>query len=248
MSVQRLTYSGGIEASRQHAAVPGVKLFFIRHGETDWQALEARGVRGWARSFAPLTPRGRLQIDVIASDYRLQEADGILSSSYARALESAARLSRALNKPLHVEYDLHEWLPQKDPLGEMDDDIIRHANQQLSYYTGFVPFADRRVHKDSVGAPAVERRVPLSERHPPPPEARSWESVEEVRERVLGVIRRYSHLETLIVVSHAVVITSMLGVQRSVEHAEIVPLELSECTLGFAADLAAEAARKGACL
>ncbi len=203
-----------------------MRLFFIRHGETDWQTLEAKGVRGWARSFAPLTPKGRLQIDVIASDYRLHEAEGILSSSYARALESAARLSRVLDKPLHVEYDLHEWLPQKDPLGEMDDDIIRHANQQLSYYTGFVPFADRRVRLDQKRAPKVDRRVPVAERRPPPPEVRSWESVEEVRGRVLGVLRRYSHLKTLIVVSHAVVITSMLGVQRPVEHAEIVPLEL----------------------
>ena len=117
-----------------------MNLFFIRHGETDWDALESRGVRGWARSFAPLTPKGRVQIDVIAGDYRLEAAQAILSSSYARALESAARLSRVLDKPLHVEYDLHEWLPQKDSLGEMDDNLIRHANQQLSYYTGFVPF------------------------------------------------------------------------------------------------------------
>ncbi len=201
-----------------------MKLFFIRHGETDWQALESRGVRGWARSFAPLTPRGRLQIDVIASDYRLEEAEGILTSSYARALESAARLSRALNKPLHVEYDLHEWLPQKDSLGEMDDDIIRDANRQLNYYTGFVPFAERRVR--SAPAPAVARRVPVDRRQPPPPEARTWESVEEVRERVLNVLRRYDHLGSLIVVSHAVVISSMLGVQRPIEHAEIVPLEI----------------------
>lgn len=201
-----------------------MKLFFVRHGETDWQALEARGVRGWARSFAPLTPKGRLQIDVIASDYRLAETDAILTSSYARALESAARLSRALNKPLHVEYDLHEWLPQKDSLGEMDDSTLRDANQQLSYYTGFIPFADRRVR--TAPAPTVERRVPVDQRQPPPPEARSWESVDEVRGRVLGVLRRYAHLDSLIVVSHAVVISSMLGVQRAVEHAEIVPLEI----------------------
>ena len=200
-----------------------MKLFFIRHGETDWQALEARGVRGWARSFAPLTPKGRLQIDVIASDYRLAEADGILSSSYARALESAARLSRALDKPLHVEYDLHEWLPQKDSLGEMDDDTLRDANRQLSYYTGFTPRTERRARSTT---PPQERRVPLDQRRPPPPEARTWESVEEVRERVLNVLRQYEQLETLIVVSHAVVISSMLGVQRAVEHAEIVPLEI----------------------
>ena len=201
-----------------------MKLFFIRHGETDWQALEARGVRGWARSFAPLTPKGRLQIDVIASDYRLAEAEGILSSSYARALESAARLSRALDKPLHVEYDLHEWLPQKDSLGEMDDDTLRDANRQLSYYTGFAPRTERRAR--SLPPPQAERRIPVDQRQPPPPDARTWESVEEVRERVLSVLRRYRQLETLIVVSHAVVISSMLGVQRAVEHAEIVPLEV----------------------
>ena len=201
-----------------------MKLFFIRHGETDWQALEARGVRGWARSFAPLTPKGRLQIDVIASDYRLAEADAILSSSYARALESAARLSRALNKPLHVEYDLHEWLPQKDSLGEMDDNTLRDANRQLSYYTGFAPRTERRAK--SLPPPQVERRVPVGQRRPPPPEARTWESVDEVRGRVLSVLRRYAHLDTLIVVSHAVVISSVLGVQRAVEHAEIVPLEI----------------------
>lgn len=183
-------------------------------------------MRGWARSFAPLTPKGRLQIDVIASDYRLAEAEAILTSSYARALESAARLSRALNKPLHVEYDLHEWLPQKDSLAEMDDSTLRDANQQLSYYTGFIPFADRRARTGSAPAPTVERRVPVDQRQPPPPEARSWESVDEVRERVLGVLRRYAHLDSLIVVSHAVVISSMLGVQRAVEHAEIVPLEI----------------------
>ena len=72
-----------------------MRLFFIRHGEADYGTLEARGVCGWARSFAPLSPRGRLQIDVIANDYRLEGADAVLSSSYARALESAARLSRA---------------------------------------------------------------------------------------------------------------------------------------------------------
>lgn len=203
-----------------------MKLFFIRHGEADYGVLESRGVRGWARSFAPLTAAGRLQIEVIANDYRLEEAEAILSSSYARALESAARLSRALDKPLHVEYDLHEWLPQKDSLGEVDDDSIRDANQQLSYYSGFVPFAERRVQRDSRRTPKLERRVPLAARQPPPPEARSWESLEEVRGRVLNVLSRYDHLSSLIVVSHAVVISSMLGTPRPIEHAEIVPLEL----------------------
>ena len=204
-----------------------MKLFFIRHGETDWHALEARGVRGWARSFAPLTQLGRMQISVIANDYRLEEAEGILCSSYARALESAGILSRSLNQPFYVEYDLHEWLPQKDPLGDVDEQIQQEANKQLSYYTGFIPFADRRMNRGADdNAPQIDRRTPVREREVPPPDARSWESVEEVRERILGVLSRYQHMETLIVVSHAVVITSMLGQQRQIEHAEIVPMHV----------------------
>lgn len=203
-----------------------MKIFFVRHGDTDWKMIEARGVRGWARSFAPLTALGRVQIDAIASDYRLQEAEAILCSSYARALESAARLSRVLNKPLYVEYDLHEWLPQKDPLGDMNEQLVSRANRELSYYTGFIPFTDRRVCDDPKRKPKVERRVPLSERHVPPPEARTWESLEEVQRRVLGVLGRYRELSSVAVVTHAVVITSLIGIKRPIDYAEIVPFEL----------------------
>lgn len=108
-----------------------MQVYFVRHGETDYEVVASRGVRGWATSFAPLSHMGRLQIDAIARDYRLQEAEAILCSSYARALESGALLSRALNKPLFVEYDLHEWLPQKDPLGDIDADLLRRARVGL---------------------------------------------------------------------------------------------------------------------
>lgn len=177
-----------------------MKLFFIRHGETDWGLVESRGVRGWATSFAPLTSLGRLQIDTIARDFRLEAAEAILCSSYARALESAALLSRALNKPLYVEYDLHEWLPQKDPLAEFDLTLLNEANRTL--------------HQEERG------RCREGEGEAP------WESLHEVRERVIGVLRRYGHLDSVIVVTHAVVIGSLVGVERVIEHAEIVPFEL----------------------
>lgn len=175
-----------------------MNLFFVRHGDTDYGQVEARGVRGWATSFAPLTPLGRLQIDTIARDFRLQEAQGIVCSSYARALESAARLSRVLNKPLYVEYDLHEWLPQKDSLADLDPRLLHKANEQL-----------RRQMRGS----AEPGDVP-------------WESLDEVRQRVVSVLRRYRHMNSLVVVTHAVVISALVGMERMVEHAEIVPVEL----------------------
>ncbi|MDQ3458453.1 MAG: phosphoglycerate mutase family protein [Deinococcota bacterium] len=172
-------------------------LYFVRHGETDWQQLEERGVRGWARSFAPLTGMGRLQMEAIARDARLQGADAILTSSYARALESAARLNQLLNKPLYVEYDLHEWLPQKDPLADLDEASAMLAGEELR-----------------------------SARHAPPPEERSWESLEEVRRRALQVFGRYAQFPSLIVMSHAVLIASVTGLRRPIAHAEIVPYKL----------------------
>lgn len=180
-----------------------MKLYFVRHGETDWNQVESRGVRGWATSFAPLSDLGRLQIDSIASDYRLQEAAAILCSSYARALESAARLSRVLNKALYVEYDLHEWLPQKDPLADIDAPLLSRANSEL-----------RTEMRSGAGQSAL------------PDGDAPWESLQEVRERVLNVLRRYAHLDSVIVVSHAVVISAMVGLERQVEYAEIVEYEV----------------------
>ncbi len=175
-----------------------MKLYLIRHGETDWQTVSRRGVRGMAASLAPLTLLGRLQMDAIAADYRLEEAEAILSSSYARALESAALLSRKLNKPLYVEYDLHEWLPHKDSLADISETLLEEASEGL-------------------------REEMASQT---PPQAAPWESLAEVRTRVVGVLQRYRRFGVVAVVSHAVVISSLLGLQRSVDHAEIVEIDL----------------------
>jgi broad specificity phosphatase PhoE len=151
-----------------------------------------------AASLAPLTQLGRLQIDTIANDFRLEATEAILCSSYARALESAALLSRKLNKPLYVEYDLHEWLAHKDPLAEIDKELLERARAGLEQeLTGHIS----------------DTTVP-------------WETLSEVRARVIGVLKRYAHYSSLLVVSHAVVMTSLLGEQRAVEHAEIIALEL----------------------
>ena len=171
-----------------------MNVLFIRHGDTDYSVVESRGVRGWATSFAPLSRIGRLQIDTIARDFRLQEAEAILCSSYARALESAALLSRALNKPFYVEYDLHEWLPHKDSLADVDAALLRRASASLA--------AASLGHDDQ-----------------------PWETLDEVRARVHGVLRKYLHLHTVVVVTHAVVIGSVVGAQRLIDHAEIVPYE-----------------------
>lgn len=169
-----------------------VKLYFVRHGEPDYHGLTARAHVPHP-DVVPLTPVGRLQIDTIARDYRLQEAEAVLSSSYARALESAALLSASLNKPFYVEYDLHEWRPNKGA-APADPEAVERAADAL------------RRGEDAAPGP--------------------WETLADVRERVFGVLNRYRRFERLVVVTHAVVIASVVGMPRAVEHAEIVPMEL----------------------
>src|SRR5690625_7534988 len=129
-------------------------------------------------------------MDAIASDYRLQEASGILCSSYARALESAARLSRGLNKPLYVEYDLHEWLPQKDPRGTFDSQLLSRANEEL---------------RREMLAGAEDDQVP-------------WERRSEVRDSDLGGFRRYAHRDGLLAVTRAWEIPALPGRPRQIDH------------------------------
>ncbi len=170
-----------------------MKLHLIRHGHTNWDIIDEKGVKGMAASAAPLTQLGRLQIETIANDYRLADAEIILSSSYARALESAAILSRVLNKPLHVEYDLHEWLPQTDSLQVADEELILEASKEFVKETSEV--------------------VP-------------WEKFSEVKSRVLSVLKRYNEYNNIVVVTHAVVISSLLGITQSVDNAEIVSIDI----------------------
>ncbi len=170
-----------------------MRLYFVRHGEPDYGSLGSPRLGPSAHDLAPLTPIGRLQIDTIARDYRLQDVDAVLSSSYARSLESAALLARALGKPFFVEVDLHEWRAHPDPSRELDPELLRRAAERLG-------------RGDAPGDGP-------------------WETLDEVRGRVVRVLRRYRRFDRLAVVSHAVVIAAMLGVERQVEHAEIVPYD-----------------------
>jgi hypothetical protein len=64
------------------------------------------------RDWVPLTERGMTQARAVAEE--LQDVDSahyILSSPMTRALQTAAIIAGFINRPLYVEFDLHEWLP-----------------------------------------------------------------------------------------------------------------------------------------
>jgi len=169
-----------------------MKLYLIRHGEPDWELGERLGLPGPRRDLVPLTPDGIAQIQSAARDPRLLRADLIVASPYPRTLQSAHVISRSLDLPVAVEWDLHDWVPDKS---------FRREDAWVDPVTTWGEI------------------VEMGGRYPPA-EERIWESPEEIRRRALSVLSRYCRHDPLIVVTHAGVIYALSGV--SAHHADIV--------------------------
>lgn len=82
-----------------------MEVILIRHGEPRYDEVDGH-TRG---DFGRLTRRGAKQARERANDPRLKDATLIVSSSYTRALHTAAIISRITGIPLEVEHDLREW-------------------------------------------------------------------------------------------------------------------------------------------
>ncbi|HEY4691064.1 MAG TPA: histidine phosphatase family protein [Anaerolineae bacterium] len=173
----------------------------VRHGETNWPTMRLRGIKGRAKNFVELTANGVTQIEALAGDPRLRSAEAILSSPYTRALQSAAILGRCLNLPLHVEYDLHEWVFDRNAGVEFLAEEVER--RRLLYYA--------------------------SDRFHPAAEERAWESGFEVRSRAALALQKYEHHAHVIVVCHMGVIFALTG-QMQVEPGEIVEYNVKRDT------------------
>lgn len=79
----------------------------------------------------PLSAVGISQIKKTAKDIPLHDADIILSSSYTRALQTAAILSKEL-QDIIVETDLHEWMANKNYIYETDDRAKLHYKEYVN--------------------------------------------------------------------------------------------------------------------
>ena len=79
------------------------RLFLIRHGETEGNAL-----RIVQRPDIPLSPRGVMQAERLAHRLAAQGIVRIVSSDYARAATTAEHLRRATGAPLSFEPLLQE--------------------------------------------------------------------------------------------------------------------------------------------
>jgi broad specificity phosphatase PhoE len=172
-------------------------MYLVRHGDTDWDVVNRRRLIGAANDLAPLTDEGVRQI--LEAAHRLREVSigQVLASPMTRALQSAALVSRALDVPLIVEFDLHEWVP--DLTYAWDDNATVVALYEEMQHAGGEWPADG-------------------------PRPR-WEPTSAVRARARRVLARHVNGVQSIAATHSVVMASLT--RHSPAHAEIVRYDFS---------------------
>jgi broad specificity phosphatase PhoE len=85
------------------ATIDSLRLHFVRHGETAWNAE-----RRFQLPETPLSDRGREQAAAVAKTLAAFDAEIILASDYARAYETASIISARIGLPITVEPALRE--------------------------------------------------------------------------------------------------------------------------------------------
>lgn len=115
---------------------PLTTFYLIRHGEPDWDFKEERKLNATMRDFVPLTVIGMNQAEKVMDEHpSLSESEIIISSPYTRSLQTAAIINRFQGKPMQVEFDLHEWIPDRWQAQNLDE-IKELWNDWLLSYGG----------------------------------------------------------------------------------------------------------------
>jgi len=158
------------------------QFYLIRHGEADYPLADIYHLIGGAREWVPLTALGEAQVAQMAQQLRDAAPQLIVTSPITRALQTAAILSRALNLPLDVEFDLHEWIP---------DLAFRWASGEEAMANFYEMMA--------LGGEWPEG------------ETRVWEELTTVHDRAQAALHRYTCYQKVFVVCHGAVIRSLTG-------------------------------------
>lgn len=182
-----------------------MKIIFIRHGEPDPAPVDERGWIGQGRNFAPLTEKGIQQAINVSKHPLLRGCRLIVASPYTRALQTAAIISQNTGLDIHVEIDLHEFIPDKtfQVKGAEENGLL---------------------HEDFL---ACHGEYPAGE-------TRKWETITEIIQRTKPVFDRYVDMgyEKIIVVAHGGVIRRYTGVAL-IEHCEVCEVDYDKAFTCF---------------
>lgn len=160
-------------------------IYLMRHGEPTYRDTTALGLPGMGAELGQLRPEGIRQAEEAAKDPRIQDADLIVASPYPRALQTAAIVSRRIDRPIEVAVGIFEWLPRIDYSAPTHTEI-REAWEE---------------YKRNGGVHRPEDRYPL------------WETHEMLRARALDAIRPYlerKDIGKLLIVCHGGIMRALM--------------------------------------
>ena len=151
------------------------KFYFVRHGEADMREAYTKIYQDWGFNMLTLSKKGIEQIKKTSKDKRLKEGKLIITSPFGRALHTASILSKELGIDLKVETALHEWNPDRDYKFLSNEDAI---NSFKEFYL------NRGERNDNCKY--------------------NWEDINDIKERISGVLDKYKDYDCVIVVTHGV--------------------------------------------
>ncbi|HFR3705798.1 TPA: histidine phosphatase family protein [Streptococcus suis] len=115
-----------------------MQILFVRHSEPDYSMFDQhdnpRLYAGFGRDLAPLTEKGRILAQEVASD----QAQVVIASSVTQALETATYIAHAQQLPLLVEPFFHEWRPDMTGQNASQDEAVL-AHRLFLENSGAVP-------------------------------------------------------------------------------------------------------------
>lgn len=161
-------------------------FYFIRHGQMDTSMAGKKFYKGFSYNMLTLSEKGIYQIHETAKDKRLSAAELIITSPFGRAMHSAAILSKDLNVEIRVETDLHEWLADGVTYEFLTDKAAGKAYRELAENKGYHPDGEDCL----------------------------WESAEQMKERVMKVLDKYTQYHSVIVVCHGTLMQYVLGMEH----------------------------------
>ncbi|MBR4200827.1 MAG: histidine phosphatase family protein [Oscillospiraceae bacterium] len=163
-----------------------MKIYLMRHGEPTYRDTEALGLPGMGAELGQLTPEGIIQAEKAAADSRIQDCDLIVASPYPRALQTAAIVSRRIDRPVEVAVGIFEWLPRIDYSAPAHTEI-RAAWEE---------------YKANGGVHRPDDKYPL------------WETHEMLRARAKKAIQPYlerSDIRKLLIVCHGGIMRALMN-------------------------------------
>src|SRR5438132_5365372 len=106
MRLRAVSSTGEVGLPLHRMAENRMRLYFVRHGESEANILRVISNRGYRYG---LTARGQQQAVTLAQHLQPVPISDIFSSPLRRAVETADILSRALGKSYHITEALCEY-------------------------------------------------------------------------------------------------------------------------------------------